>query len=400
LWIGQSISLFGDQFYLIALSWLTLSISKSGIILGTVLMIAGLSQALFQLVGGAVGDRVSPRTLMLGSDILRAAITAVVTLIIFLDSIQVWHLYVIAGLFGAVEAFFYPAYMSAIPMLVAGDHLPAGNALLRGTRHLMGFVGRPVAGLVIRYVGLYVAFAIDAMTFVIAGVTLWMMRLKKGEAEGPASAEERSGGGVNFKSLFRSIGEGLHYTWGNRLIRSLLLFIAVIEFSFVGPSSVGLTVMADLRYGPEAGAAAYGWMLGAFGGGMFAGILIAGSLKVKQRRDRLINWTILIAGLGLALLSFSIQVVWAALIMAVVGLGGGVANITIMSWIQAATEPRVLARVVSLMLFSVSMLEPLSYYLAGVVADYNITFMFVGNGALMVLASLVSILTGSLRQAD
>ncbi len=60
LWAGASISLFGDQFYLVALPWLVLQITGSGLALGTVLMAAAIPRAVFMLMGGAVTDRVSP----------------------------------------------------------------------------------------------------------------------------------------------------------------------------------------------------------------------------------------------------------------------------------------------------------------------------------------------------
>jgi hypothetical protein len=53
LWLGQGISLFGDQFYLVALPWLTLRLTGSALALGTVLMVAGGARAVFQLLGGA-----------------------------------------------------------------------------------------------------------------------------------------------------------------------------------------------------------------------------------------------------------------------------------------------------------------------------------------------------------
>ena len=54
LWIGEGISLLGDQFYLIALPWLVLSLTGNALVVGTVLATAGIPRALFMLVGGAL----------------------------------------------------------------------------------------------------------------------------------------------------------------------------------------------------------------------------------------------------------------------------------------------------------------------------------------------------------
>jgi MFS family permease len=179
LWLGQGISLFGDQFYLVALPWLTLRLTGSALALGTVLMVAGGARAIFQLLGGALSDRFSPRTLMLASNIVRALVTAAITAVVLAGVTRLWHLYVLSVIFGLVDAFFFPAYMSIVPMLVVNEQLPAGNALLRGTARFMGLIGPAAAGVVIATQSLGMAFAIDTGTFVIAAVSIWLMKSKR-----------------------------------------------------------------------------------------------------------------------------------------------------------------------------------------------------------------------------
>jgi MFS family permease len=73
LWIGQRASFLGDQFYMIALPWLVLRLTGDALAVGTVLAEAGIPRALFTLLGGALTDRFSPRTLILAPDLLRLA---------------------------------------------------------------------------------------------------------------------------------------------------------------------------------------------------------------------------------------------------------------------------------------------------------------------------------------
>jgi MFS family permease len=170
-----------------------------------------------------------------------------------------------------------------------------------------------------------------------------------------------------------------------------LIYVSVIEFSFVGPSTVGLAVMARQRFGGDEGASALGWMLGAFGAGMLIGMLLAGSLRIKQHRGRLIITLVFTIGLGLAMLSFATHVIWAAVVLALMGLGGGLANILILSWMQETADPRMLGRVMSLMMFAVAGLEPLSFLLAGIVADVSLIWVFIGGGTIMIITSLLSL---------
>ncbi|HEX8290948.1 MAG TPA: MFS transporter, partial [Pyrinomonadaceae bacterium] len=133
LWLGQSVSIFGDQFYLVALPWLVLQLTGSSLVLGAVMLTATVPRVAFQLVGGAASDRVSPRKLMLASSLFRALVCAVLTALVLTGGTRLWHLYVVAAAFGTADAFFSPAFKSFIPSVIEKERLVAGNALLNGT---------------------------------------------------------------------------------------------------------------------------------------------------------------------------------------------------------------------------------------------------------------------------
>src|SRR5512144_1753875 len=99
LWIGEGISLLGDQFYLIALPWLVLQLTGNALAVGIVLATAGIPRALFMLVGGALTDRFTPRRLMIGSNLSRMALTGLLAMLVMTSLIQTWMLYLFALLF-------------------------------------------------------------------------------------------------------------------------------------------------------------------------------------------------------------------------------------------------------------------------------------------------------------
>src|SRR5512143_1369252 len=88
LWIGEGISLLGDQFYLIALPWLVLSLTGNALAVGTVLATAGIPRALFMLLGGALIDQFSPRRLMMNSMLVRMALTGLLAALVLTNLIQ------------------------------------------------------------------------------------------------------------------------------------------------------------------------------------------------------------------------------------------------------------------------------------------------------------------------
>ena len=135
LWLGEGISLIGDQFYLIAIGFITMQITGSALALGTIMMTAAIPRAVLMLLGGAITDRFSPRAVMMVSNALRAVITVILAALAFSSTVQVWQLYILAASFGIVDAFFYPAYASMTPVLVKTEELQAANGIMYGCCH-------------------------------------------------------------------------------------------------------------------------------------------------------------------------------------------------------------------------------------------------------------------------
>src|ERR1700704_5162053 len=97
LWFGQSVSILGDQFYLVALPWLVLYLTGSGLALGTILLTATLTRVAFQLVGGATSDMLSRRKMMIASSGVRAVVCAALTALVLLNKTHLWHLFIIVA---------------------------------------------------------------------------------------------------------------------------------------------------------------------------------------------------------------------------------------------------------------------------------------------------------------
>src|SRR5579859_1806821 len=264
LWFGESVSLLGDQFYLVALPWLVLQLTGSALAVGTILAVAGIPRALFMLVGGVFTDRLSPRMIMLVSNGLRIVITGLLTLLVLMNSIQIWMLYALSLAFGVVDAFFHPAYMAMIPMIVESDELESSNIALQGTSLLVSAVGPGAAGVLIKLAGTAFSFFLDTLSFGIATITLLFMKPVK--SLHPV-AEHRS--------IFAEIREAVAYIAGDELLRPMMLIVMALNFLFVGPLMVGPSVMAKERF-IDQGSVALGVLLSAMGIGSLLGMLAAG----------------------------------------------------------------------------------------------------------------------------
>src|SRR5215469_8562962 len=81
--IGSAISLFGDQFYAVALPWLILQMTGSSVALGTILMAASIPRAVLMLMGGAATDMTSPRKIMMITASARTVFVGAIAALIF-----------------------------------------------------------------------------------------------------------------------------------------------------------------------------------------------------------------------------------------------------------------------------------------------------------------------------
>jgi MFS family permease len=223
LYIGETVSLLGDQFYLIALPWLTIQLTNSGITLGTVLMTAAIPRAVLLLFGGVFSDRFSPRLVMFVSNALRGLLVVLFATVVALKITQLWHLYIFAASFGILDGLFIPASKSIIPSLVPKEQLVASNTLSQGTSQLILLIGPALGGLLIAASGIETAFAIDGVTFAITTITLLLMKMKpkvtvlNGESNQNFTPTKKS---IN---LIVGMGEGLYYVWHNHALRVILL---------------------------------------------------------------------------------------------------------------------------------------------------------------------------------
>lgn len=400
LWLGQSVSILGDQFHLVAMPLLVLHLTGSSLALGTVLVASTVPRVALYLVGGAASDSISPHKLLLSATLVRFICSGFLAAMVMLDRLRLWHLFVLGAIFGTMDAFFSPAIKTFIPSLISEEQLTAGNALLQGSSMLNRFMGPSLAGLVIASIGMGPAFGIDATSFLFVGLCLILMRvppLGSNAFDTDSSSDEKPPVKTRF-SLFHSIREGLTYALKEPSIRSFMIILGMVEFSFAGPFTVGLATMAEHKFG--GGATAYGVMLSALAGGLLLGTLTAGVIKSLNRIGSKLLFIIAILGTGLILLSAVPNVLWASVLLFVMGTAGGYSQILTVVWLQTKVDPQMRGRVFSVVLFFVYGLTPLSYVITGFMAQFGTSPMFFITGICVLFGLLICFLSRNIQRLD
>lgn len=408
LFLGENLAMLADQMFLIALTLLVLRVAGPGAQLGSVLAVASIPGAVFMLVGGWVSDRFPPAAVLVFSNAGRAVLMAVLAGVVLSDAAELWHLYALAGTLGLLDAFHYPAALSVVPSVVEEKKLVSANALVQGAEQVSGLVGPALAAATVASFGLGFTFAAFALMFLATSVVSFSVArgVKKRRTAGGAAWATGGGGlgtgrtsseGTPSVGLGGGIVEGVRYAWGDPLIRTMLLVLAAINLAVIGPAVVGGVVLAEARLG---GAGSLGLLFSAFGGGSLVGLLAAGAAGTPRRRGATMLGATALIGVSLGSLGFVPNLLFASAAVGIMGIGSGYLGVVLISWLQERVEPALRGRVMSLVMFCVVALDPVSYALAGFLVGTDLALVFVAAGVLLIATALLGTASRVVRDFD
>jgi MFS family permease len=395
LWAGAGLSMLADQAFLVALTWLVLRLTGSGAELGLVLAVASIPGTILTPAGGVLSDRHSPALIMISASAGRVLLLALLTVLILADATQLWHVYVIAAGLSALDALYYPASMSIVPTLVDRDRLSAANALTQGAEQVSNIFGPALAGTLLALLGLGASFGATSVLFLIA-TALFGAVARAAKPSGPQASdvpeEDQGQGGAQIE-----FSEGIRYVWRDGVIRSLLLILLCTNLAMMGPLYVGGAVLAESRLG---GAGAFGTLVGAAGVGALIGVVGAGSVSRFRRRGLIELGLTGLLGIIVGTIAFVPNLVAAVALATAIGATSSFLGVITISWLQERTEPRLIGRVMSFAMFSAVALDPISFALAGVLVELDLTAMFLAAGALLLLTAALGALSRTMREVD
>ena len=187
LFWGQAASSFGSNAVAVAMAIYITRTTGSASDLGLILAAQTVPLVVLVLLGGVWADRLPRHRVMIVSDLIRAAVHAVLAVLILAGSAQVWEIALIEVVFGASWAFFQPAYTGLLPQTVPEDELQAARALTQGVWNLSLVLGPSLGTALVLTLGAGEAFALDAASFLVSAVTLLPVqpRLRGDQAEQP-----------------------------------------------------------------------------------------------------------------------------------------------------------------------------------------------------------------------
>lgn len=373
---GEGLSMLGDGAFSVALAWLVIQETGSVSALASVLLAQAIPRGLLALFGGAVTDRLSPRTVMLGTHLVRGVAVAAVAILAWVGGIQVWHLYLLAVTTGVAAAFFGPASQSILPFLLPAEQLPRGNALHGAAEQGATIAGPMIGGVLTAWLGPAPAIGLNALTFFIAAVTV----------RAAPRAEATHDSAMSISAVFKEVGEGLQLARRSHEVRLVLLIVSAATLSYSGVFAVGLPALAKSVSGS---AVALGTLVAAWGAGQLLGTISAAITGLPRRWGLLIIGMSVVEATAFALLGVAPNVLTAATILVLVGFGVAYSSdVALPTFIQTRTPRQFLGRVSSLIGLPRVLLEPVSIALLGSILTHSIGWAFAVAAVPMLAAGL------------
>lgn len=373
---GEGLSMLGDGAFGVALAWLVLHDTGSVTALASIMLAHAIPRGLLMLFGGAITDRLSPRSVMLGSHLVRGAAVGTLAILALAGSIQLWQLYGLSIVTGIAAAFFGPASESVLPHLLPAEHLPRGNALQGVAEQSTMIAGPLLGGLLTAWIGPAVAIGLNSLTFFVAAVTV---RAAPRVTVTPQQA-------MSVSALFKQVREGLDLAYRSHQVRIVLLIISASALSYSGVFAVGLPVLARSFSG---NAVALGTLISAWGVGQLLGTISATITGLPQRWGLLIIGMTIVEATAFALLGVSPNVLTASAILALVGFGVAYSSdVAMPTFIQTHTPREFLGRISSVIGLPRVVLEPISIALLGLVLNRSIGWGFAVAAIPMLAAGL------------
>ena len=303
LWIATCVSLLGDGAFLVAIAWQVYELSDVPTAMSIVGIAMTIPTILFLLVGGVASDRFDRKLLMVVADLLRAVAGAALTVLAVSGLLEVWHVAVLAALYGTGAAFYAPAFDALVPDIVPPERLPQANALDQLMRPLvLRMAGPAVGGMIVAAGGAGLVFALDSASFLFSAVVL----LTAARPRRPR---------LGWVAVGRpDLAEGWRFVRSRVWLWATFASAAIAYLCFMGPVEVLLPYLVKNELGGSA--RDLGIVLGAGGLGSVACAIVMGRRDIPRRGITFIYlaWTLAtLAVVGYGLSSALWQLMLAAL---------------------------------------------------------------------------------------
>ncbi|CAE6790309.1 Enterobactin exporter EntS [Paraburkholderia domus] len=351
---GAIVSNIGTWMQRTAQDWLVLTelTHHNATSVGIVMSLQFGPQMLLLPLTGYAADHFDRRKLLFATQAAMGSLALGLGILTVTGLVQLWQVYVFAGLLGCVTAFDSPARQTFVSDLVGEADLSNAVALNSTSFNAARMIGPAVAGLLIASVGTGWVFLINALSFIAVLFSLRTLRLSELNLK-PRATRTRG-----------SFVEGFKYVWTRPDLKAALLMLFLIgTFGLNFP--IFISTMSVTAF--HAGASQYGVLSSTMAIGSVTGALLA-ARRAKPRMAILLG-AAAIFGVSCTVAALMPNYVLFGLALVVVGAATQTFNTSTNSLVQISTEPAMRGRVIAILLAIALGGTPLGAPVVGWVAD-------------------------------
>ncbi|MBM3150716.1 MAG: MFS transporter [Chloroflexi bacterium] len=371
IWAGQLFSILGSGLSGFAVGvWIYQQTGQATPFALTVLF-GSLPPLLVMPFAGSLADRWNRRLIMILADTGAALGTVAIAILLFMNNLQVWHIYIIVVFSSMASAFQEPAYMASITMLVPKKDFARANGMMQMGQAIGSIITPLLAGVLFVAIGLKGIILIDLATFFFAVTPLLIVRIPQPELKETAEEKRR-------RNVLSDLAIGWNFIRSRGGLLGLLLYYAMVNF-LLNFSCVLMSPMILSAHSP----AALGGVQTVTGAGMLAGGLLMSTWGgPKNRRIPAVIGFITLAVIGLAVAGLRASPVFPAVGFFIMMLFIPMASGASMAVWQSKVMPEVQGRVFSVRAMISRSMMPLAYLSAGPLADHVFEPLMREGGAL------------------
>ncbi|MFA6347447.1 MAG: MFS transporter, partial [Dehalococcoidales bacterium] len=237
---SQMISLLGSALVEFALAWYLTIQTGSATILATAVMVALLPQVILGPFIGPLIDRWNRKRIMIGADLAIALITVGLVLLFYLDTIQVWHIYVAMIARAIGQSFHFPAMQATIPLIVPAKHLVRISGLTQMFQGIINIAAPPAGALLMSILPMQQILSIDIITATLAIGFLAVVTIPKTIRSAETVAT----------TVIKEMIQGFRYIWGWKGLRILMILSALLNLFLIPPFTL-LPILVTTHLGGD-----------------------------------------------------------------------------------------------------------------------------------------------------
>jgi len=375
LWLGQLFSNLGDTLHYIALVVWVYQRTGSSLAVSGAVFFEVVPVILLAPVAGVLIDRFPRKTILAGTDMIRALLVLALLL-----TTELWQIYAVITLLTAASVFFNPAVSATLPTLLDDDDLLAANSVSWSTGRFVQIIGSALALGIIEIVGPEAAFVFNAITFLVSALLILLLPIPHGNKV-PARG---------WQGFLTDARDGLQFARQDWFISRLALVQALASLS-VGATSALLVVLAQSHYNLPPGG--FGSFILAIGVGALIGPFLLGLLVRQHQRLEWLFIPYVIRGIGDILLAVATAPPVAWLLLFIYGLNTSSGMVIYQTQLQRRVPDTMRGRVFTWLDVVWNVMKIISLGIGGWLAEQSrVEVVYYLGGSLLTISGILGII--------